>query len=133
LMLSTSCNSSVFTWLWSLLFKLVLSRSCNTSVFTWLWSLLSCLSANLKISCLIVGILDLCEDDRCDNTTGHPQYLAVPCFGISVFCLSCLWLHTSRPGCHTSRWVLELVCITAIYYIQKAEISFQVASTFFYI
>jgi hypothetical protein len=24
----------------SLLFKLVLSRSCNTSVFTWLWSLL---------------------------------------------------------------------------------------------
>jgi hypothetical protein len=34
-------------------------------------------------------------------------------------------------GCHTSRWVLELVSITAIYYAQKAEISSQVASTFF--
>jgi hypothetical protein len=37
---------------------------------------------------------------------------------------------------HPQSWmryvqVLELVCITAIYYAQKAEISSQVASTFF--
>jgi hypothetical protein len=36
-----------------------------------------------------------------------------------------------RAGCQSSRWVLELVYITAIYYAQKAEISSQVASTFF--
>jgi hypothetical protein len=66
-------------------------------------------------------------------TIWHAQYLAGPCFGISVFCLCCLWLHTPRAGCLTSRWVLELACIIAIYYAQKAEISSQVASTFFFI
>jgi hypothetical protein len=65
------------------------------------------------------------------RTMGQLKYLAVPCFGISVFCLCCSWLHTPRAGCHTSRWVLELVHITVIYYAQKAEISSQVASTFF--
>jgi hypothetical protein len=38
---------------------------------------------------------------------GHPHYLAVPCFGISVFCLCFLWLHTPRAGCHTSRWEIR--------------------------
>jgi hypothetical protein len=110
----------------SLLFKLVLSRSCNTSVFTWLWNLLSCLYANLWISCLIVGIF------RSLWRWSLRQYLTVTWFGISVFCLCCLWLHTPRAGCHTSRWVLELVCVKVIYYAQKAEISSQVASTFFF-
>jgi hypothetical protein len=32
-----------------------------------------------------LAFLDLSEDDRCDNIMGHPKYLALPCFGISVF------------------------------------------------
>jgi hypothetical protein len=51
----------------SRLLKLVLARSCNTSVFTWLWSLLSCLSANLWISCLIVVFWTII---MCQNTPG---------------------------------------------------------------
>jgi hypothetical protein len=66
--------------------------------------------------------LDVGEDDRCDNSMGHPQYLAVPCFGILYFSMLLVAAHP-RSGCRTSRWVSERPCMTAIYYAQKAEIS----------